>query len=339
MAMHDAPPATSTEHIRIIDDPDRRELTIILGPIDLPARSSHHMEQLPVQEGTVPYDLTVRSYRSEIFDGEGRPVPRIVLHHMNLLDPGRRELFLPIMLRVLAASHETPPVSVPGWLFGVPMRGGSTFWALAMLHNPTEQSYEDVSVRLVLGYTRAEHLPLYSMVPFHLDTMFPETSTKAFDLPPGTTTRSYDASPAVRGLIVGLSGHLHRYATRLKLEDLTSGEVLYDVRPEVDESGHIEEIPVLTHAGRGLGALVEPDHVYRVTAEYYNPTDETIVDGGMGAVAGGFIPLGSWPAANPRDPLYRADYEWVLASQSQHGGDHGPGATSAAPSSRAAPRR
>ena len=94
-------------------DPERKELAVILGPIDLPARSSHHMAQLPVQEGVIPFDLTIRGYRTHIIDGDGEPVPRVVLHHMNLLDPGRRELFLPIMLRVLAASHETRPVSFP----------------------------------------------------------------------------------------------------------------------------------------------------------------------------------------------------------------------------------
>lgn len=309
----------SGEHLSIEVDPDRKEIAIVIGPIDLPAGTTHHaLEQLPVQEGTVPFDLTIRGYRAEIVDGEGRPVPQDVLHHMNLLDPDRRELFMPIMLRVLAASHETRPVSLPGWLFGIPMRGGARFLALAMLHNPTSETYTGVRVRLVIEYERRERLPLYTIIPWHLDTMFPVAGTKSFDLPPGASSKSFEASPVVSGLILGLGGHLHQYATRLTLRDLTTDDILYDVEPDVNDDGHIEKIPMLLHRGKGPGLLVEPSHVYRVTAEYWNPTGELIPGGGMGAVAGAFVPLDEWPSADPGNPLYVADYEWVLASQEHH---------------------
>ena len=321
-------PTTSTASIRVVDNPERKELAIILGPIDLPARSSHHMAQLPVQEGVVPFDLTIRGYRTHIIDGEGEPVPRIVLHHMNLLDPGRRELFLPIMLRVLAASHETRPVSFPGWLFGIPMKGGSRFLALTMLHNPTDVDYEGVTVHLTLEYERFASLPLYPVAPFHLDAMYPEVSaTKAWDLPPGHSVKTWDASPAIRGLIIGLGGHLHAHASRLRFENLTTGEVLYDIRPKLDEEGHVAGIPALMHRGRGVGALVVPEHRYRITVEYRNPFDTVIEDGGMGSIAGAFIPLEKWPAANPREALFAADYDWVLRGQVEHGAVSSPGGT------------
>ena len=175
----------ASDRLEIVDDPGSKTLTISLGPIDLPAGISHHeLDQIPVQEGTVPFDFTIRGYRAEVYDERGRRVPQDVIHHMNLLDPERRELFEPIMLRVLAASHETKPVRLPGWLFGIPMREGSKFLALTMLHNPTSESYRGVRVHLVLEYERAERLPIYPVVPWHLDTMFP-LGRKAFDLPPG----------------------------------------------------------------------------------------------------------------------------------------------------------
>lgn len=313
------PRAARTDGIRLVDHPDRKELDIVLGPIDLPARTSHHaLDQLPVQTATAPFDFTIRGYRVEIVAADGTRVPQIVLHHMNVLDPGSRELFLPIMRRVIAASHETPPVEVPGWLFGVPVRGGAEFLALAMLHNPTDRSYEDVEVRLTLQYERRERLPLYTLYPFHVDVMFPIMDTKAFDLPPGRTVRSWEGSPAVKSGIVGMGGHVHEHATRLTLRDLTTGETLYEVEPETSDEGRIEEVPVLTHGGRGIGRLIYPDHRYRVTVTYWNPTDRTIRDGGMGAIAGGVVPLEEWPAADPGDPLYRSDYEWVLRSL-EHG--------------------
>ncbi|WP_419858542.1 hypothetical protein [Candidatus Palauibacter irciniicola] len=324
----DVRPTTSTASIRVEDDPERKELAVILGPIDLPARSSHHMAQLPVQEGVIPFDLTIRGYRTHIIDGDGQPVPRVVLHHMNLLDPGRRELFLPIMLRVLAASHETRPVSFPGWLFGIPMEGGSRFLALTMLHNPTEADYEGVTVHLTLEYERLARLPVYPVAPFHLDAMYPEVSaTKAWDLPPGRSVKTWDASPAIRGLIIGLGGHLHAHASRLRFENLSTGEVLYDIRPRLDEDGHVVEIPALTHRGRGVGVPVVPQHRYRITVEYRNPFDSAIEDGGMGSIAGAFIPLEDWPAADPREALFAADYAWVLRSQIEHGAVSSPGCT------------
>ena len=316
-----------TDRIRLVDSPETRTLVIELGPIDLPAGISHHeLEQIPVQEATLPFDFTIRGFFADAIDHEGNEVPREVLHHANVLDPSRRELFLPIMLRIMANSHETPPVSVPGWLFGIPMRGGGPVLALAMLHNPTDTSYEGVRVRIILDYERRARLPVYPVAPFHLDTMFPNAERKAFDLPPGHTRQSYESRPAVSGLVLGLSGHLHRYATRLSLEDLTTGEMLYDVAPKTDDHGHIQDIPVLLHRGKGLGARVDRSHVYRVTAEYFNPTGELIVDGGMGSIGGAFLPLEDWPAANPVDPLYQRDYDWVIMSQVEHGQaghDHG----------------
>ena len=49
------------------------------------------------------------------------------------------------------------------------------------------------------------------------------------------------------------------------------------------------------------------DHVYRVTVEYDNPTSDTIPQGGMGVVAGLFLPSAQWPTADTTDATYRAD--------------------------------
>lgn len=305
--------------LRVRDDPEREELSIELGPIDLPARTPHQaLRQMPVQFGTVPFDLTIHGYRVELVDGDGRRVPQEILHHVNLLDPRSRELFLPIMRRVLAASHETRPHSVPGWLFGIPLRGGDPFIALTMLHNPTDREFRGVTVRLILEYERGEVLPLFRLYPFHLDVEFP-VGSKAFDLPPGRTVRSWDGSPAIPGEIVGLGGHLHRHATRLTLEDLTTGEMLYDEAPVLSPDGSIAEVPVRRYYDFDLGLDLYPAHRYRVSVSYYNPTGDTIPDGGMGSVAGVFLPDEPWPAADPDDVTYRLDYEHVLRSVGAHG--------------------
>lgn len=86
--------------------------------------SHHRLAQMPVQEGRIPFDMTVDAYHVEAVDRFGNRVPQVVIHHFNLLDPTDRELFLPIMRRVFAASHETPPVRVAEVLLGVPFEEG-----------------------------------------------------------------------------------------------------------------------------------------------------------------------------------------------------------------------
>ena len=39
-------------------------------------------------------------------------------------------------------------------------------------------------------------------------------------------------------------------------------------------------------------------------------------------MAGALIPLEDWPAANPREALFAADYDWVVRSQVEHGAVH-----------------
>jgi hypothetical protein len=305
---------TRDSYLTITDDPKHERLMITLGPIDLPARTPHReLVQIPVQFGRVPFDLTIHGYWVQAVDRDGEPVPQSVIHHFNLLDPRGRELFLPIMQRVLAASHETQPQHLPGWLFGIPMRGDHSFVALTMLHNPTDADYEGVSVSLVIEYERSRVFPLLRAHSFHMDVMFP-LGSKAFDLPPGRTVKSWEGSPAIQGEIVGMGGHLHRYASRLLMQDLTTGDTIYDEKPVLAQDGAIAEVPVRRFYDLDFGYDLYPDRRYRVTAEYLNPTRDTIRDGGMGSVAGLFLPNEPWPGADTANYVYRADYRNVLSS-------------------------
>lgn len=136
--------------------------------------------------------------------------------------------------------------------------------------------------------------------------------------------KSWEGSPAIEARLIGLGGHLHRYATRLWLEDVSTGEVLYEVSPVVAEDGSIEDVPVqLFMSARGIGKKVYPDRVYRISAEYDNPTGQVIEQDAMGAVAGAFVadaPLLNL-VAPVGDALFIEDYAWVLESTT-HG--HGP---------------
>jgi hypothetical protein len=182
--------------------PNRHEITIDLAPVDLPAgmphaemagmdmpgmamseHAAHNPAFPPVMGVDLPITGWMSGFRIELVDSAGRAVPSELLHHYNLIDPGHRELFLPISRRVLAAGSETGAVHMTRWLLGAPFTKGERLVASAMLHNPTMQSYHGVRTRLILTYTDDGHwYPLLRAYPWQFDVAFP-VGDKSFDLP------------------------------------------------------------------------------------------------------------------------------------------------------------
>ncbi|MBI2401575.1 MAG: hypothetical protein HYV20_02325 [Gemmatimonadetes bacterium] len=299
--------------IRLEDDETRNEFVITIGPMDMPA--SHggeheaHAGVLPPVTGVrVPRAAYLYGFDYEIRDGSGRLLPRDLLHHLNIAETTRRELFLPIAHRVFAIGRETGAQSMPWLLFGYPLEEGQELVVSAMMHNPTHQSYAGVSLNLLLKYVPASRpWPLFRVYSWQLDVAFP-AGDKSFDLPPGRFSRSYEARPAIAGRIMVIAGHLHPYATGIAFEDVTAGRVIWEGKPIGASAGALEGVTI-GRLYRKLGAKIQPDHTYRVTVTYRNPTDRTIPEGGMGVVAGLFLPAGDeeWPVADPTDELYRLD--------------------------------
>jgi len=308
---------------RVAVDSAHREIVIELPPADLPARppgGEMAMVLFPVCVAEIPASGAIFRARIELVDSAGDTLSQQFLHHFNLSDPGRRELFLPIALHLMAASKETPAVAVPRFVFGLPLRRGQRLLTSAMLANTTTAAYRQVRVRLALGYEPVDEIwPLFPAYPWVMDVLFPlghgPDGSKAFDLPPGRTERAFESSPAVPGTIVGLGGHLHDYAVGLELRDVTSGEVVWNATLVRDRAGHMLSIPV-THLynWHRLGIHIVPTHRYRVTAVYENPTGHLIPDGAMGAVGGLFVPDRGveWPTVDPRDTLYQRDLAATL---------------------------
>jgi hypothetical protein len=205
-------------------------------------------------------------------------------------------------------------------LSGLPIRAGDRYVVSGMLANPGPEHRHGVRVRLVYSYMEESRLwPVWDAYPWVMDVMFPlgkpGGGSKAFDLPPGTSERSWEASPAVRGRLVGLGGHVHDFATSLELKDVTTGELLWRDEPVRDSTGRVTTVPVTRfYRWYRLGLRIEPARRYRVTVTYDNPTSETIVEGGMGAVGGMFIPDrgATWPGVDPNDSVYRQDFANLL---------------------------
>lgn len=300
------------------------ELVLEMEPVDLPAGASHHDAPQPMPLLTeVPQAGWLHGYSVEVVDAQGRLVPPEVLHHVNIITPDRRELFSHIMLRLGASGKETGEVRLP-WFLGHPIEAEQGILVVAMLHNPTDRSYDGVRVRVRMPFRpRGGLIRPISVFPMYMDVM-PPASVHAYDMPPGKSAQYWEGSPAVPGRLLGLGGHLHKYGERLVLEDVTEGRVLWEARPVIDETGEVIAMPKSLFPGR-FGIYLDPSHTYRLTAEYDNPTGELIPLGAMGALGGVFKPARGheWPAPQPDHPEFLLDVQLVTSGDGYGSHDHG----------------
>ena len=284
------------------------DIVLDLGPMSLPANAGHDgVGQPPPLSVALPSEGWIRGLKIELVDAAGQPVPHDVIHHINVIVPGRRELFSPIMLRIGAAGQETGPLVLPR-LLGYRVQTGDTVLVTAMLHNPTSTSYDGVRLRLHLPFVSSgAFIGAFSIVPFYLDVM-PPAGTHSYELPAGHSEKYWEGKPAIAGRVLAVGGHLHRYGVALRLEDRTEGKVLWEAKPTKDSTGEVTSMPTAKFLWR-LGIKIHPDHVYRLTAVYDNPTGASIPDGGMGALGGVIVPASSatWPRVVLDDPEYQKD--------------------------------
>ena len=313
--------AAEAGELGVAYDPGTRELILELPPVDLAANADHHAVTQPEpREAAVGVNGWVHGYSVELFDKDGQPVPRDVIHHVNIIVPGRRELFSQIMQRLGAMGHETAPVRVPR-LLGYPLSSGDRVLLSAMLHNPTGTAYEGVRVRVRFPHTdRSAALRPFRAYPFYLDVM-PPAGIHEYDLPAGHSEQSWEGRPAVSGRILGMGGHVHKYAQTLKLEDLTAGKVIYETQPILDQNGDVTSMPQDMMLWR-LGLPIHKDHTYRLTVVYDNPTGAMIPGGGMGALGGMMLASrgDEWPAIDPRHAEYQKDLRVTLRQDGEHDG-------------------
>jgi hypothetical protein len=259
----------------------------------------------------------MRGYSVTLLDGKGNRLPQQLLHHVNLMVKNRRDLFANIMLRIGAAGPETGPVHLPRFL-GLPVTQGDTLVVNCMLRS-TGSPGGDVTLRIDLPFTRRSSrigaVPIY---PISI-AIGPAGRPNLFDLPPGRSSHSWEGSPSIPGRILGLSGHMPQYGVSLRLEDRTGGKVLWEAFAENEEMTATLRIP-RSHFLWPFGAVIRPDHVYRFTAVYENPSGRTIQSGGMG-VLGGVMTIARstvWPSIDPHDPAYLADVRDIFSDAALH---------------------
>jgi len=297
------------------------EYVIDIGPVSMPANGGHGDIAQPAPLALkLPVDGWLRGIAYEFVDEKGEQLPTRMLHHLNLIVPDHRELFSQIMLRIGAAGPETKPYGLP-WFLGYRVRPGDSLLVTAMLHNPTPKEYRSVRLRVRLEMTPATPWvrPL-AIRPVYLDVM-PPAGGHAFDLPPGRSVKSWEGRPAVAARLLAAGSHLHQYGTALRLEDVSTGKLIWEAHPKLDDKGEVVGMPIRYFLP--FGVRLSPDHTYRLTAEYDNPTGKVLPGGGMGALGGIVLPASGseWPSVVRSDSEYQHDV-WVTTGpgSSHHGG-------------------
>ena len=319
----------SGEYLQVVNDLDKKELILLFGPVDLPANTHHGgISSPPLQIAHIPIDAYLYGFDVQMIDRHGQPITNRVLHHVNVIDPDHRELFSPVARRLFAAGGETQPASMPRML-GVPLEKGQRLVVVGMFHNPTAESYPGAKLKLTLKYREKGWFFPVGVYPVYIDVAS-HMGKKDWDLPPGVSERYWEGTPGIDGRLLAAGGHLHDHATSLRFEDATTGELMWETGPTLDEEGRVVGVPVGKFWWKG-GLHLKADHVYRLTVVYDNPTGSTIVDGGMGVLGGVFLPSKgeAWPELDPYDPAYVTNMENTrLAAVRRNlgmGGGHGHG--------------
>lgn len=266
-------------------------ITLRVGPINLPAHTSHmKMPQPPDVYWTIPLQGWLLAYTPKLVDANGSAVPGIVLHHTAFWNTNRADFLCPNKEEHIfgAGGEMTNWMQVPG--YGYRVEKGDKIRIETMVHNPTDTSYDKVYLEVQIPYQEAaaDGAPgVKSYYPAWMDAK--SCGDSGYDLPAGKSEKKGTVAVKYSGVLLGVGGHMHDYAKQIILEDATRKETVATLDAKVDEQGHLLSMPTVTFFDRG-GYTFAAGDVLRIDATYDNPTGKLLRDGAMGIVVGYFVP-------------------------------------------------
>jgi len=326
-------PAGPPTPVKVAVDSSRHEVTITVGPYDLPnmpPMDDHAMMDLgmshdtPVSHFEWPVDGWFRGFRTDLVDRDGQPMPKQVMHHMIMVNFSRRQLLYSAAERLMGAGKETDgEISVPKTI-GVPMDPGMKLGMYVAWHNDTGRDLEGVYLKITMLWTPTNQNPRpVNSLPIYMDVNLTVGGSDTYDVPPGRSTKSYEFTLPVGGRLLGVGGHLHDYGVGVRLEDAETGKVISSVKATRDADGKVSKVSRRLYGLTGEGLRLKAGHRYRVVGEYDNPTSETLIKGAMAHMVGLFVPddMDQWPSIDPTDATYQRDL-LSLQVRGEGGMDH-----------------
>jgi hypothetical protein len=336
LAVLAAPTASPPDvQVRIAVDSAQRTVVLTSGPYHVPAGDPAarqrpdggmhaHGPLEPFRTFTWPIDGWLRAVSLRILDAEGKPLPRRLIHHINVVNLDRRQLLYPAAERLIALGQETEDVRLPTSV-GIPVSAGSEMGLVLMWHNMSDQSWEDVTVELEIEWLPSNFYPRpVSVLPVYMDVTDPVARPVDFDLPPGRQVFSAEFLMPIDGRIIGVGGHLHDHGTGLRLTEVgaDSERVIVELRTDLDADGHLLAVERKYPGIRGSGIKLRQGRTYRMRGSYHNTTGATVVKGAMVHLILLFAPerMDKWPEIDGSDERFALDVR-TLKGRAPEAGD------------------
>ncbi len=297
--------------IAVVDYPDEKIIEILAGPEDIPAHTEHLW--FPAKVTAMPFDVWIHGFDWEVTDKDKNIITTDVLHHTNIIDPNKREIFYPIARRLFASSNDTPGGEMPSFV-GVPLKKDDPMLVNVMYQNLTDSVIKDVYLRILFSYTDGDGLigPM-EVYPLYLDAGGP-LLPRDFDVPPGKLVKKNTSEPVVSGKILAAGSHLHNYGKMIELVDETGKDTIWKAKPDETKEGYVKHSE--SRIFFPFSKKIDKNHNYSIVAVYENPTDEKSEDMGMGTIGALFKPSGDegWQKADYSDPTYIDDMVLMLGA-------------------------
>src|SRR5207245_2262831 len=218
-----------------VEDGAAQEMTLRLGPVDLPAHTDHMATaQPPDLFWAVPIDGWLVGYHPRLVDVAGNLEPGRLLHHVAFWNTSRSDFLCPNKEEHIfgAGGEMNDWPSLPG--LGYPVLKSDRIRIDTMFHNPTDTAYPDVYLEVKVetqsAVSKSEMLSVY---PAWFDVR--ECNHSGYDLKPGENVSTGETPLHFDGVLIGVGGHMHDYGRALKLENVTRKETVADLQGKVDE--------------------------------------------------------------------------------------------------------
>jgi hypothetical protein len=282
-------------------DPQAHAITLRIGPMNLPARTSHaRMPQPADLVWTIADAGWLLAYHPTLVDASGRAVPGVVLHHVAFWNENRSDFLCPNKEEHIfgAGGELTEWTEIAG--FGYRVEQGDRIRVETMIHNPTATPYDRVYLEVKIPYLQdASPAPVRNYYPAWMDVA--SCGGSGYDLPAGPSKKVGSVTVNYSGVLLGVGGHMHDYARQLVLEAPRSKDPVATLTAATDEAGRLISMPVVTFIAAGGYPFAAGDKL-TVTATYDNRSGKALPDGAMGIVVGYFVPGDPRALASLRHP-------------------------------------
>jgi hypothetical protein len=279
--------------LNVKTDAKGHTITLRIGPMDLPANTSHmKMAQPPDLRWTIANAGWLLAYHAKLVDASGAAVPGVVLHHTAFWNENRPDFLCPNKdEHIFGAGGElTDWAPVPG--FGYRIEKGDRIRIETMIHNPTPTAYDQAYLEVAIPYAQdASPAPVKNLYPAWMDVG--SCGSSGYDLAAGASKKVGRVPVKFDGVLLGVGGHMHDYAKELVLQDSRSKDPLAKLVAKTDERGQLISMPVelfYQKYPQTGGYPLQAGDVLTITATYDNSSGRMLRDGAMGIVVGYFVP-------------------------------------------------